>query len=188
MANINLLPWREERRHEKQRQFLSVLGLVAVLGVVCMWSMYIYYDNKLENQRGRNSFLQTQVRKLDSKIKEIESLEKERQQLVERMTLIQDLQKSRPQVVHLFDEIVTTMPEGVNLSSIERKGDSLELHGVSESSPRISNFMRNIATSKWLEQGTLDAINIDKESGTNRKNFILKTKVSSPSAGDGETE
>lgn len=181
MANINLLPWREELRQEKQRQFISVLGLIAILGVAFMWSMYTFYENKLENQRERNNFLQSEVRKLDSKIKEIETLEKERQELVERMDLIQNLQKSRPQVVHLFDEIVSTMPEGVNLSAIERKGDDITMHGIAESGPRISNFMRNISTSKWLKKELLDAISSDKESGANRKKFVLKAMVSSPS-------
>ncbi len=104
MANINLLPWREELRQEKQRQFLSVLGLVAILAVVVSWSIYTYYENQLDNQRARNKYLESEIQKLDSKIKEIETLENERQQLVERMSLIQDLQKSRPQIVHVFDE------------------------------------------------------------------------------------
>ena len=144
MANINLLPWREEQRQEKQRQFLSVLGLVAILGVVVAWSVYTYYDAQLDSQRARNKYLISEIQKLDSKIKEIKTLENERQQLVERMNLIQDLQKSRPQIVHVFDEIVANMPEGVNLSTVERKGDDLIFNGVAESSPRISKFMRNI--------------------------------------------
>ena len=180
MANINLLPWREELRQERQRQFLSVLGLVAILSVVVGWSIYTYYDTQVENQRNRNNFLQKEIQKLDSKIKEIETLEKERQELVERMNLIQDLQKSRPQIVHVFDEIVANMPEGVNLQSVERVGDELIFDGVAESSPRISKFMRNISTSKWLKLGPLDTISGDKDSGANRKNFLLKTKIDSP--------
>ena len=181
MANINLLPWREERRQEKQRQFLSVLGLIAILGVAVMALVYTYYDAQLSAQRERNKFLQVEIRKLDSKIKEIETLEKERLQLVERMNLIQDLQKSRPQVVHVFDEIVATMPEGINLLSLARKGEELIFDGIAESGPRISKFMRNLETSKWLKLEKLDAIDDDKESGANRKSFILRTKISSPS-------
>ncbi|TQV74625.1 PilN domain-containing protein [Aliikangiella marina] len=187
MANINLLPWREELRQEKQRQFLSVLGLVAILGVVVSWTIYTYYDSELDNQRARNKFLQSEIQKLDSKIKEIETLENERQQLVERMNLIQDLQKSRPQIVHVFDEIVMNMPEGVNLASVERKGDDLIFNGVAESSPRISKFMRNISTSKWLRLGPLETISGDKDSGANRKNFLLRTKISSPTV-EGEVQ
>ncbi len=181
MANINLLPWREELRQEKQRQFLSVLGLVAILGVVFMLGAYKIYSDKLDGQRERNDYLTKQIRELDSKIKEIETLEKERRELVDRMNLIQDLQKSRPQVVHLFDEMVTSVPEGVNLSLIKRTKDTLTFDGVAESGPRVSNFLRNIEISKWIKRGDLKEINDDKDSGANRKTFVLESKVSSPS-------
>ena len=182
MANINLLPWREEQRQERQRQFVSVLGLVAVLGVVFMYAVYTVFENKLDNQRERNQYLQTEIRKLDSKIKEIEALEKERQQLVERMTLIQDLQKSRPQIVHVFDQIVVHLPQGINLASLKRTKDTLVFNGVAESTPRISKFMRNLDTSEWLKVQSLDDIAEDKDSGANRKNFTLKTIIGSPTA------
>jgi type IV pilus assembly protein PilN len=180
MANINLLPWREELRQERQRDFVGVLALVAIMSAVVVWFVSSIYSNQVDNQGARNKFLQGEIRKLDSKIKEIGALEKERMELVERMNLIQDLQKSRPQVVHIFDEIVTTIPEGVNLSTISRKKDTLTFVGLTESSPRISNFMRNLDTSKWLNEAWLDNITPDKSSGTSRKRFILKTKVSSP--------
>ncbi len=181
MANINLLPWREELRQKNQRDYISILGLVVVLGIVVIIAVYTIYENKLENQRQRNDYLQGEIRKLDSRIKEIDALEKERTELVERMSIIQDLQKSRPQVVHIFDEIVSTIPEGVNLSSVKRIGDKLIFNGIAESSPRISTFMRNIGVSKWIKQDKLEAINPDKGSGTNRKNFVLITKVIAPS-------
>ncbi|MGX5172763.1 PilN domain-containing protein [Aliikangiella sp. IMCC44653] len=180
MANINLLPWREELRQEKQRQFLSVLGLVVILGVVIGWSIYSYYGSQIDNQRSRNKFLQTEIQKLNSKIKEIQSLEKERMELVERMNLIQDLQKSRPQIVHVFDEIVTNIPEGVNLRTVSRRGDKLIFNGVAESAPRVSKFMRNVANSRWLELGPLDKISDDANSASGRKSFSLTTTISSP--------
>ncbi len=182
MANINLLPWREEQRSERQRQFISILGLIAVLGVVVMWSIYIYYSGKIENQRIRNNYLQTQIRQLDTKIKEITTLEAERKELVDRMELIQDLQKSRPQIVHLFDEIVQKMPEGMNMIAIERKGDDVLFTGMAESAPRISNFMRNLAGSQWITKPNIENIDDDKDSGAARKVFKLKSKITSPSA------
>lgn len=188
MVNINLLPWREERRQENQRQFLSILGLAAILGVGMSWAIYSYYDDSLDNQRNRNNYLQTQIQKLNSKIKEIETLEKERQQLVDRMDLIQGLQKSRPEIVHVFDEIVVNMPEGVNLTSVERKNNDLIFNGSAESSPRISKFMRNISTSKWLKIGPLETISGDKDSGANRKNFVLKTQIGSSQSAQTESE
>ena len=188
MANINLLPWREEERSERQRQFVSILGLVALLGVVVMWSIYTYYSGKIENQRGRNNYLQTQVRNLDTKIKEITTLETERKELVDRMELIQDLQKSRPQVVHLFDEIVQKMPEGMNMIEIERKGDVVIFTGIAESAPRISNFMRNLAGSQWISKPDIEDIQDDKKSGAARKLFKLRSKLTSPNAKSREAE
>lgn len=182
MANINLLPWREELRAEKQRQFVSILGLVAVLGVVVMWSIYTIYSGKIENQRNRNTYLQGQIRKLDSKIKEITTLEAERKELIDRMELIQDLQKSRPQIVHLFDEVVQKIPEGMNLLEITRVGDNVHFTGIAESAPRISNFMRNLSASKWISKPDIEDIQDDKDSGAGRKLFKLKSKITSPDA------
>lgn len=182
MANINLLPWREEERSERQRQYVSVLGLVAVLGVVLSWSVYMFYSDKIENQRYRNSYLESQTRQLESKIKEITTLEAERKELVDRMELIQDLQKSRPQIVHLFDEIVQKLPEGMNMIEIKREKDSVLFTGVAESSPRISNFMRNLSASQWITKPDIDDISDDKDSGAGRKVFKLKTKITSPNA------
>ncbi len=181
MANINLLPWREELRQERQRQFVSVLGLVALLAVAVVGATYTIFDNELENQRTRNQFLQGEIRKLDSKIKEIKQLEQERADLVERMNIIQDLQKSRPQIVHVFDEIVAKVPEGINFSSIKRTKDLLTFNGITESSTRISKFMRNLETSKWIKGDDLKDFTEDKKSGANRKHFVLVTKISSPS-------
>jgi len=180
MANINLLPWREEERAERQRQFVSILGLVAVLGVAVIWSVYSFYNNEIENQRNRNSYLEGQIRQLDTKIKEITTLEAERKELVDRMELIQDLQKSRPQIVHLFDEIVQKMPEGMNMMEISRVGDEVIFSGIAESNPRISNFMRNLAASQWITKPDLDDIQDDKDSGSGRKAFRLKSKITSP--------
>jgi len=188
MANINLLPWREEERAERQRQFVSILGLVAVLGVVVMLSVYMYFDDQIENQRNRNSYLESQTRKLDTKIKEITTLEAERKELVDRMELIQDLQKSRPQIVHLFDEIVQKMPEGMNMLEIERKNDEVFFTGIAESSPRISNFMRNLAASQWITKPDIDDIEDDRDSGAGRKMFKLKTKITTPNAVNKEAE
>ena len=188
MANINLLPWREEERAERQRDFIGILGLIALLGVAVVWSVYSYYSNEIENQRNRNNYLQGQIRQLDTKIKEITTLESERKELVDRMELIQDLQKSRPQIVHLFDEIVQKMPEGMNMMEISRVGDDVVFSGVAESNPRISNFMRNLAASQWITKPDLDELEDDKESGSGRKSFRLKSKITSPTVANERVE
>ncbi len=182
MANINLLSWREDEREERQRQFVSILGLVAVLGVVVMWSVYLYYNGQIDSQRNRNNILQKHIRNLDTKIKEITTLEAERKELVDRMELIQNLQKSRPQIVHMFDEIVQKMPEGMNLIEIKRVNEQLFFTGVAESAPRISNFMRNLSGSQWITNPDIDDIQDDKDSGSGRKLFKLKSKITSPNA------
>lgn len=181
MANINLLPWREELRQEKQRQFMSILLLTAIFGIVFMYAVYSFFDSKTGSQRNRNSYLQEEIRKLDSDIKEIEALEKERQELVDRMDLIQNLQKSRPQVVHLFDSIVKAVPEGVNLSSITRVENKLSFEGIAESSPRVSNFLRNVETSEWIKGIDVKTLEGDTDSGANRKKFVAEAQVDAPS-------
>lgn len=188
MANINLLPWREEERAERQRQFISILGLVAMLGVVVMWSIYSFYSNENDNQRGRNNYLQGQIRQLDTRIKEITTLETERKELVDRMDLIQNLQKSRPQIVHLFDEIVQKLPEGINMTEISRKNDDVIFIGVAESAPRISNFMRSLAGSEWVSKPDIDDISDEQSSGSGRKSFTLKSKITTPKTSSEEAK
>jgi len=182
MANINLLPWREEERAERQRQFVSVLGLVAVLGIVVVGAINYLYAKEIDQQRNRNNYLQSQIRKLDSKITEITSLEKERKDLVDRMEIIQNLQKSRPQIVHLFDEIVKHMPEGMNLLELKRQGKEIHFKGIAESAPRISNFMRNLKSSLWITTPDIEGIEDDQESGAGRKIFLLKSELTTPDA------
>ncbi|WMS86453.1 PilN domain-containing protein [Pleionea litopenaei] len=173
MARINLLPWREELRKEKQRQFLSILGLVLVLGVVVVFSYKSTVGLQISGQQDRNRFLNQEIAKLDLQIKEIEKLEEERQRLIERMNMITTLQQSRPKVVRIFDELVRAIPEGLNLKSIERKQAKLIVIGSAESAQRVTAFMRKIEESPWLQNGTLKDIDSDKDYGAGRKEFSL---------------
>ena len=132
MVNINLLPWREEERAEKQRQFLSILGLIAVLGAALAFLITMYYSTLLDNQKSRNQFLSSEISKLESIILEIKELESERKDLIARMDIIQNLQRSRPLVVHVFDDVVSIVPEGIGLSLVERRGDLLIFKGIAE--------------------------------------------------------
>ncbi len=163
MARINLLPWREELRAERKRQFFGILGLSVVVGVLVAILVHMAFQTKISNQQGRNSFLKTEISQLDKKIREIEKLEKQRDELLKKMQIVQDLQQSRPLVVRLFDELVRQIPTGVYLTDFSRKDKKLNLKGKSESTPRISAFMRNIEKSKWIQKADVSGIKAVKK-------------------------
>ena len=158
MAKINLLPWREELRAERKRQFFGILGLAAVVGVLVSVLVHMSFEAKIDQQDGRNRFLQTEITKLDAQINEINKLEQQKQELLNRMQIVQALQQSRPLVVRLFDELVRQIPTGVHLTSFSRKGADLSFTGISESTPRVSAFMRNIEASEWLSRPDVSGI------------------------------
>ncbi|NVJ58973.1 MAG: PilN domain-containing protein [Gammaproteobacteria bacterium] len=173
MSRINLLPWREELRKERQRQFLSMLGLVLVLGIVVVFSYKYTVSLQIESQVSRNNFLKAEIAKLDQQIQEIQKLEQERQRLIDRMKMITSLQQSRPRVVRIFDEMVRAVPEGLNLRSMNRRGNQLILIGSAESAQRVTSFMRKIDASEYLKNGTLKDIDTDRSFGGGRKAFSL---------------
>lgn len=174
MSTINLLPWREERRAAKKKQFLSVLGLTAILAIGTFGLVHMYFDKLIENQNSRNAYIESEIKALDSKIEQIKELEKEKSSLIARMRAIETLQTSRPLVVHLFDELVTTMPEGIYLDEIVQKDEVLTITGSAQSNARVSNFMRNLESSEWLTGATLEVIE-HKDKKEDRSNaFTLK--------------
>jgi len=174
MSTINLLPWREERRTARKKQFLSSLGLTAVLAIGTAGLAHMYFQTLITNQNERNTFLEQEIKALDVKITQIKELEKEKSSLIARMHAIETLQTSRPLVVHLFDELVTSLPDGVYLDEVEQKDDVITITGSAQSNSRVSNFMRNLEASKWLTGATLEIIeNKDKKKDrTNR--FTLR--------------
>ena len=163
MPHINLLPWREELRSEKQRQLINVaVGAgVVMLGIVVL--VHLQVAGMISNQDSRNQYLDKQIAIVDKQIKEIDSLEKEKAALLERMTVIQELQGTRPVIVHLFDELATTLPEQAVLLSISRKKDILNLEGVADSNDYVSQFMRNLNESQWLTNPKLSVIEAGKK-------------------------
>jgi type IV pilus assembly protein PilN len=174
MANINLLPWREELRAEKKRQFFSILGLSAIVGALMSVLIHMTFNAKIENQVNRNKYLTNQITELDQKIQEIQKLEQQREDLLNRMQIVQSLQQSRPLVVRLFDEVVRVLPTGVTIKSFERKGRKLIMKGEAESTPRISAFMRNIEASPWLTKPDVS----DIKAVTNKKGSVPITTFS----------
>ena len=178
MAQINLLPWREELRKEQQRQFLTILGLSAVLMGLIVLAVHIQIAGMINNQQSRNDFLKKEISKVEKQIKEINNLAKEKKRLLSRMEVIETLQRNRPEVVHLFDEIVKVMPEGTYLSSMKQSGKSLSLDGMAQSNARVSALMRNIDSSPWLSSPQLQIIKKDTKKKTgaddDERSFILK--------------
>lgn len=182
MAHINLLPWREELRAEKTRVFATLLGLAAALTAGIVLLINVTIGNHASHQQLRNNVLEEEITRLDMALKEIKELENTKQELLSRMEVIQSLQSRRPQIVHLFDEIVRTVPEGIYLSAIKQQGKKLIIKGVAESNGRVSAYMRNIDNSEWMSTPKLSVIATKKDS-LRSSNFELITSQSSPTGG-----
>lgn len=179
MARINLKPWRAEQRAEKQRQFLVAIAGFAIIGVVYILAVDRVIDNAIDNQERRNGYLQGEIASLDRKIQEIEKLREKRDQLIERMRVIQELQGNRPVIVHLFDELVRTIPDGVYYTNLERKGEMLSVQGKAESNNRISSLMRRLDASDWLDEPNLTSVKAnEEEEGVSANDFDLTVKRS----------
>jgi type IV pilus assembly protein PilN len=158
MARINLLPWREERRRERTRRFGTAMVVGVAVSAAVIVAVHLIYQDRIDGQNARNAYLEEQIAILDDKIKKIQGLERERQQLIDRMRAIETLQTSRPVVVRLFDEIVTTLPDGVSITEISQSNTEWTFKGISESNARVSNFMRNIEASPAFKEPRLDII------------------------------
>ncbi len=174
MARINLLPWREEQRKEQLRQFLTIMGLSALLMVAIIALVHIQIANQIQKQQSRNDFLKKEIVKVEKQIKEIDNLAKERKRLLARMEVIEQLQRNRPEIVHLFDEIAKIMPEGTYLVSLKQQGKNLILEGRAQSNARVSALMRNIEASPWLANPQLQVIKKDSKSDSDERNFVLR--------------
>ncbi len=164
MANINLLPWREWERERKQKEFLTQLGVVLVIGVLLVFGAGWQLDNSIDNQNERNERLERGITRLDAKIAEIRTLRKEREDLLARMQVIQQLQGNRPVIVRVFDEMVQTLAKGVHYRKLEKQGVELAVSGIAESNNRISALMRSLDGSDWFAEPNLKSI---KEDPTN---------------------
>jgi type IV pilus assembly protein PilN len=179
MAKINLLPWREELRAEQTRQFATMLGLSALMAAAVVLLVHVSVAGQISHQEFRNEVLNKEIVKLDLALKEIEDMESKKEDLLSRMEVIQSLQRQRPQVVHLFDEFVRTVPEGIHLTKITQKGKNLTIDGIAESNGRVSAYMRNIDASEWMATPKLSVIETKK--GTLRSSkFTLKSAQSEP--------
>jgi type IV pilus assembly protein PilN len=158
MTRINLLPWRELLRKEREREFYTIAGGAAfIMGLVIIY-IHFHMVGVIETQNGRNAFLEKEIAEVESQITDIKRLESEKSQLLARMKVIEELQGQRPQMVHLFDEVVKALPDGVFLTNIKQTGSSVAIEGVAQSNARVSAFMRNIDASHWLAEPKLNVI------------------------------
>lgn len=177
MPRINLLPWREAQRKIKRREFGLAAIAAVIAGAVVAGGGKLMYASWIDTQTQRNELLKREIGKLDSQITDILDLENRKRRLIDRMQIIETLQRSRPEIVHLFDEIVRTVPEGVYLTSIKQNGKKLELHGVAQSSTRVSTFMRNIDASTWMDNPVLQVVEAANGAATGGSSFTLSTDV-----------
>jgi type IV pilus assembly protein PilN len=178
MPKINLLPWRDELRALRRNQFyVATGGAVGFAGLIVLIGVFIM-NGVIESQNDRNRMLQGEIAKLDERIKEILGLEEQKDRLVARMKIIEQLQQSRPEVVHLFEELARSLPDGVFLESVKQTGDTLEIRGRAESNTRVSAFMRNINKSKWLDKPDLRVVEVKKSNGkdTRTSEFTVLAK------------
>jgi type IV pilus assembly protein PilN len=173
MPRINLLPWREQERKTRRREFGIAAGGAVIAAILFALGGKLMYSSWIESQTAKNNVLKKEIGKLDSQITDILDLENRKQRLLARMEIIETLQRSRPEIVHLFDELVRTVPEGIYLTSIKQTGRKLEIHGVAQSSTRVSTFMRNIDASAWMENPVLQVVEAAKDAPGAGSNFTL---------------
>lgn len=180
MAHINLLPWREDRREEQQKQLLSITALSVILMLLIILAVHLEISRQINKQKSRNNFMQSQITAVNKQITEIGNLEKKKKSLVGRMKIIQRLQENRPEIVHLFDEIARRVPEGIYLTNFKQNKDQLIIKGIAQSNARVSAFMRNIDDSEWLGEPRLDVIKSSKAKQnlehTSGREFVLYAK------------
>jgi len=176
MTKINLLDWRAERRARRLEQFrnMMVLGLILAVGIVAIG--YTAMTNAISQQQARNDYLKQQIAEIDQKIKEIEDLERTKQNLLARMRVIEELQSSRSATVHFFDELVNTVPDGITLTALKQVGDTVTLEGIAESNGRISSYIKSFESSPWFADPKLVVIKTSEKNKQREGQFTLQVK------------
>ena len=176
MPRINLLPWREEERKKRQRDFGIAAGAAVVAGIVVVGLTIFVYNQMIDGQQQRNERLRQEIAELEKSITEIDNLERQKERLIARMEIIEELQKSRPEIVHLFDEMVRQLPEGVYLTDMRQNGNRVELRGVAQSSTRVSALMRQIDASEWLSDPEVERVETTTSGASRQAQFVVFAK------------
>ena len=186
-ARINLLPHRAETRKRARNYFYVMCGMFFAFGAVIVLGVHTFYAEQISTQEGRNSYLKSEIAKPDKEIAEINKLKDEIQALLARKAIIETLQADRAQTVHLLDELVKQMPEGVYLKSITQRGMRVQMVGYAQSNARVSTLMRNIESSPWLENPVLvevKAASVDKRRVSEFDMFMFVKRAAAPEAKD----
>ena len=173
MANINLLPWREEQRQERNRVTLIVCVAMWVVAGLIVLAGKLYMDSLIAHQGARNAFLQTEINKLSKVIREIEDIKQKRDALRARMDVIQSLQQNRAQIVHVFDDLVKKLPSGVYFDSINKSGAQIDIEGKAQSNNRVSLLMRSLDASEWFDKASLKVVDVLDQNGASVSQFDL---------------
>ena len=182
MARINLLPWRVERRKQRQKEFGILLGLSALGAVLASFLMVGYYSSQISGQKTRNKYMEDQIAQVQKQIDEIKLLDEKKAKLLARKEIIEKLQANRSQMVHLFDSLVRTIPDGVILTQVKQDQETLTLQGRAQSNARVSTYMRNLEGSGWMTNPDLSIIETKGEDRALPNEFKLTVKLANPNA------
>ena len=180
MAQINLLPWREAKRQELKKEFLVTVALVLALGAGLLLLGDRVVNSQVEDQKARNSLLTENIKVLDKEVAEIRDLERRRNQLLDRMKVIQELQGNRPIIVRVLDQLVRTVPDGVFYTNLTTKDKRISVSGIAESNNRVSSLMRRLDASEWLANPNLDKVKAAPSFGDQANTFNLSVSVQAP--------
>jgi len=186
MAHINLLPWREELRKRREKEFFTGLAVFAGIGAAIAGGWFLFMSSQIEYQQSRNKLLKSEIAALEVKIREINELKALKSKLLSRMEVIENLQSDRGAAVEFFNTIVTTLPSGVYLTNIKQAGKSLEIEGVAESNGRVSEYLRSLSESTWIVAPRLGEIRTREVGGVRVSEFKLRAKFGPPKVGDEE--
>ncbi len=176
MANINLLPWREAQRRERNRATFIMCGVIWGAAALLVLLGKMFMDGRIDHQEARNAYIQSEINALSKVIKEIEDLKGQRDKLLARMDVIQTLQSNRSQIVHVFDDLVTKLPNGVFYDKISKSGGKLSIGGKAQSNNRVSALMRNLDSSDWFDNTNLKVVDVIDRNGQSVSSFNVEVK------------
>lgn len=179
-TRINLLPWREDRRKERRSDFIAMMVAALLVGAGIWFTGHHYQQDRISHQEFRNRILQNEIERLDRQISEIRDLESTKKDLIARMNVIQELQRGRPQIVHLFHQIADTVPDGVYLTGLRQTGNDLTVTGRAESNARVSEYMENMEASEWLRNPRLDVIQVRNSEDQRTSEYTLRVEQIAP--------